>query len=92
MKNRQDKLTGPVVSLPTFVDNDHNLETDKQRKHIRWLMENGIGVDGNGVLLIAVCGGGEGRVGVRNEKTVAPSANLSVQFVICPLGWHCELS
>ena len=59
MKNRQDKLTGPVVSLPTFVDNDHNLETDKQRKHIRWLMENGIGVDGNGVLLIAG-GYGEG--------------------------------
>ena len=59
MKNRQNKLTGPVGSLPTFVDNDHNLETDKQRKHIRWLMENGIGVDGNGVLLIAG-GYGEG--------------------------------
>lgn len=56
---RQEKLKGPVVSLPTFVDENHHLETDKQRKHIRWLLENGIGVDGNGVLLIAG-GYGEG--------------------------------
>ena len=48
---RQEKLKGPVVSLPTFVDENHHLETDKQRKHIRWLLENGIGVDGNGVLI-----------------------------------------
>ena len=59
MKNRQEKLTGPVVSLPTFTDEDHNLLLDRQAKHIRWLMEHGIGRDGNGVLLIAG-GYGEG--------------------------------
>ena len=59
MKKRQDKLVGPVVSLPTFVDDDHNLLLDRQAKHIRWLMDHGIGVDGNGVLL-AAGGYGEG--------------------------------
>lgn len=59
MKKRQEKLTGPVVSLPTFVDENHNLRLDRQAKHIRWLIDHGIGVDGNGVLLIAG-GYGEG--------------------------------
>ena len=59
MKKRQEKLVGPVVSLPTFVDDDHNLLLDRQAKHIRWLMDHGIGVDGNGVLL-AAGGYGEG--------------------------------
>ena len=58
-KKRQEKLRGPVVSLPTFVDEDHNVLLDRQRKHIRWLIDHGIGVDGNGVLLIAG-GYGEG--------------------------------
>ena len=40
-KERQSKLVGPVVSLPTFTDEDHNLLLDKQRKHIRWLIDNG---------------------------------------------------
>ena len=30
---RRDKLVGPVVSLPTFCDEDHNLLLDRQRKH-----------------------------------------------------------
>ena len=59
MKKRQEKLVGPVVSLPTFVDDDHNLLLDRQEKHIRWLMDHGIGVNGNGVLL-AAGGYGEG--------------------------------
>ncbi len=59
MKKRQEKLVGPVVSLPTFVDDKHNLELDKQAKHIRWLIDHGIGVNGNGVLL-AAGGYGEG--------------------------------
>ena len=59
MKKRQEKLVGPVVSLPTFVDDNHNLLLDRQEKHIRWLMDHGIGVNGNGVLL-AAGGYGEG--------------------------------
>jgi len=59
MKKRQEKLVGPVVSLPTFVDDNHNLQLDRQAKHIRWLIDHGIGVNGNGVLL-AAGGYGEG--------------------------------
>ena len=49
---RIDRLVGPVVSLPTFCDENHILQLDRQRKHIRWLIDNGI-TQGNGVLLIA---------------------------------------
>ena len=56
--SRQEKLAGPVVSLPTFTDDQHNLLLDRQRKHIRWLIDQGIGRDG-GVLLTAG-GYGEG--------------------------------
>ena len=56
--SRLEKLAGPVVSLPTFTDDGHNLLLDRQRKHIRWLIDRGIGQDA-GVLLIAG-GYGEG--------------------------------
>jgi 4-hydroxy-tetrahydrodipicolinate synthase len=49
---RREKLAGPVVSMPTFTDEDHNLLLDRQRRHIRWLMDHGI-KSGNGILLIA---------------------------------------
>ena len=51
-KSRREKLVGSVVSLPTFTDDDHNLRLDRERKHIRWLIDNGI-KEGTGVLLIA---------------------------------------
>jgi 4-hydroxy-tetrahydrodipicolinate synthase len=51
-KSRREKLVGSVVSLPTFTDDDHNLLLDRERKHIRWLIDNGI-KEGTGVLLIA---------------------------------------
>jgi len=38
----KDKLVGVVVSLPTFCDEDHNLLLDRQRKHIRWLIDHGL--------------------------------------------------
>ena len=49
---RRVKLVGPVVSMPTFTDDDHRLLLDRQRKHIRWLIDKGI-KDGSGVLLAA---------------------------------------
>ena len=51
-KSRREKLVGSVVSLPTFTDANHNLLLDRERKHIRWLIDNGI-KEGTGVLLIA---------------------------------------
>jgi dihydrodipicolinate synthase/N-acetylneuraminate lyase len=50
--SRKEKLVGPVISLPTFTDDDHNLLLDRQRKHIRWLIDSGIR-EGSGVLMIA---------------------------------------
>ena len=41
-----------MVSLPTFTDDDHKLLPDRQRKHIRWLIDNGIR-EGSGVLMVA---------------------------------------
>ena len=51
-KSRRERLVGPVVSLPTFTDEDHNILLDRERKHIRWLIDHGI-KEGSGVLLIA---------------------------------------
>ena len=56
--SRRDKLVGAVVSLPTFCDENHKLQLDRQRKHIRWLIDHGI-KEGTGVLLTAG-GYGEG--------------------------------
>jgi 4-hydroxy-tetrahydrodipicolinate synthase len=57
-KSRREKLVGVVVSLPSFCDDEHNLLLDRQRKHIRWLIDNGLN-EGSAVLMI--CGGlGEG--------------------------------
>ena len=49
---RMKKLAGPVISLPTFTDDNHNQLLDRQRKHIRWLLDHGL-QEGSGVLLIA---------------------------------------
>jgi dihydrodipicolinate synthase/N-acetylneuraminate lyase len=51
-KSRQEKLVGVVVSLPSFCDGEYNLLLDRQRKHIRWLIDHGI-VEGAGVLMIS---------------------------------------
>jgi dihydrodipicolinate synthase/N-acetylneuraminate lyase len=49
-KSRRERLVGVVTPLPTFVDSDHNLLPDRQRKHIRWLIDHGI-KEGTGVLM-----------------------------------------
>jgi len=55
-KSRKERLVGVVVSLPTFNDDEHNLLPDRQRKHIRWLIDHGLR-EGSAVLMI---GGGLG--------------------------------
>ena len=49
---REQQMVGSVISLPTFTDDEHNLLLDRQRKHIRWLIDNGIR-EGSGVLMVA---------------------------------------
>jgi len=56
--SRKDKLVGIVVSMPTFCDQDHKLLLDRQRKHIRWLIAQGLR-EGSAVLM-AAGGLGEG--------------------------------
>jgi len=57
-RSRRDRIQGVLLSTPTFNDEEHNLLLDRQRVHLRWLMERGFR-DGTGVLLIAG-GMGEG--------------------------------
>lgn len=56
--NLKEKLQGVVVSMPTFCDKDYNLQLDKLRKHIQWLIDHGL-VKGSAVLM-AAGGLGEG--------------------------------
>ena len=50
--SRKDKLKGIVLSLPTFNDDKFNLRLDREARHIRWLLDQGLN-DTNCVLLIA---------------------------------------
>ena len=49
---RKEKLQGIAISLPTFNDENFNLELDKSRTHIQWLMDQGL-QEGNCVFFIA---------------------------------------
>lgn len=51
-KSREKKLVGIVVSLPSFCDDEYNLLLDRQRKHIRWLIDHGL-KEGSAVLMIS---------------------------------------
>ena len=52
-QSRKEKLVGVNMSLPTFCDDQYNLRLDRQRKHIRWLIDQGI-KEGDAVIII--CG------------------------------------
>ena len=56
--SRKEKLVGVVTSLPTFCDDDYKLLLDRQRKHIRWVIDRGL-KEGSAVLM-ASGGLGEG--------------------------------
>jgi 4-hydroxy-tetrahydrodipicolinate synthase len=51
-KSRREKLVGVVVSLPSFCDQEYTLLLDRQRKHIRWLIDRGL-KEGRAVLMIS---------------------------------------
>ena len=46
------KLTGISVSLPTFNNNSYELELNKTKKHISWLIQQGLNAE-NSVFFIA---------------------------------------
>ena len=57
-RSRKEKLVGSILSMPTCCDSEDNLLLDRQRVHLRWLIDHGF-KEGSGVLLIAG-GMGEG--------------------------------
>ncbi|MDP6503021.1 MAG: dihydrodipicolinate synthase family protein [Planctomycetota bacterium] len=57
-KTRQKRLVGPVNAIRTFRTEDGKLNLEKQRRHLRWMIDQGI-TEGNGVVMGAA-GGGEG--------------------------------
>jgi len=57
-KTRQKRLVGPVIAIRTFRTDDGKLDLDKQRRHLDWMIDQGIN-EGNGVMMGAG-GGGEG--------------------------------
>lgn len=60
VNSRKDRIQGVLLSMPTTNDEEHNLLLDRQRVHMRWLMDHSF-KEGSGVLLIAG-GMGEGSV------------------------------
>ena len=39
---RKEALVGPVICLRTFRTENGKLDLDKQRRHLRWLLDQGI--------------------------------------------------
>ena len=60
VNSRKDRIHDVLLSIPTINDKEHNLLLDRQRVHMRWLIDRGF-KEGSGVLLIAG-GMGEGSV------------------------------
>lgn len=58
VNSRKDRIQGVLLSMPTINDEEYNLLIDRQRAHLRWLIDRGF-KEGSGVLLIAG-GMGEG--------------------------------
>ncbi len=50
--SRKEKLVGVVVSLPSFCDEEYKLLLDRQRRHVRWLIDHGL-KGGSAVLMIS---------------------------------------
>ena len=72
---RRHRLVGPLIAIRTFRTDDGELNLEKQRRHLRWLIDQGIN-EGNGVILGAA-GGGEGYFMDEDEwKTIV---NLTVE-------------
>ena len=55
---RRKKLVGPVMALRTFRTEDGKLNVKKQRRNLRWIIDQGINI-GNGAIMHAA-GGSEG--------------------------------
>ena len=75
---RREKLVGAWLTLPTFNDDGYNLLLDRQRIHLRWLMDNGF-KEGNAVLMLA---GGNGEGTMLNEDEWRSLANVLAEEAV----------
>ncbi len=74
---RRRNLAGIAVSLPTFNDDEYNLQLDRSKAHINWLIEQGIG-EGNAIIFIA---GGLGEGYFLDDDEWEAMANTLVEAV-----------
>ena len=51
----QEMLVGPIGALRTFTKENGEIDLDKQRFHLNWVIENGI-TTGNGCIMVAAGG------------------------------------
>jgi 4-hydroxy-tetrahydrodipicolinate synthase len=84
-QKRKEQLVGVVTPLPTFFDSDYNIQANKLKKHVRWLVDNGIKT-GTGVLM-AHAGLSEGYLMGEDEfqclaQTLAEAADGKVPTMV----------
>ena len=70
----RERLQGSVLSMLTFTNDDYSLDLDSQRKHVRWLIDQGM-VEGKCVHLIA---GGAGETYMLEEDEFRALADLII--------------
>ena len=70
----RERLQGSVLSMLTFTNDDCSLDLDSQRKHIRWVIDQGM-VEGKCVHLIA---GGAGETYMLEEDEFRALADLII--------------
>jgi len=68
-EDRKSRMVGPVICLRTIRTQDGAMDLVKQRRHLRWLIDQGIN-EGNGVIMFAG-GGSEGYFYSDEEWTAA---------------------
>ena len=70
----RERLQGSILSMLTFTNDDYSLDLDGQRKHVRWLIDQGM-VEGKCVHLIA---GGAGETYMLEEDEFRALADLII--------------
>jgi 4-hydroxy-tetrahydrodipicolinate synthase len=75
----RDRLQGSVLSMLTFTNDDYSVDLDSQRRHVRWLIDQGM-VEGKCVHLIA---GGAGETYMLEEPEFQALSELIIDEGKC---------
>jgi len=98
LKKVKEKLRGPVVSMPTPMKENYDLDLQGLKKNVRFIIENGL--EGNGVLMAVTAGGESFALSIEEQKaamkTVADEAKGKVPLITsaqdCNINTVIELS